>query len=69
MSPDETPDRLDDRVVSSRQLAFWYVAAFVSYVVVSMFEKGLLNWIIGPIWLVVFVSFGPVLVDRFRRAR
>ena len=44
-----------------------YVLAGVSYVVLGVFHKWLLNWIIGPVWLVVWVWVVPVLVDRFRR--
>ncbi|GAC1355779.1 MAG: hypothetical protein NVSMB4_16790 [Acidimicrobiales bacterium] len=63
----DPPDRLDGRSVSRRELTFWYVAAFVTYVVAATFEKGLLTWIIGPLWLVAVVSFGPVLGARLRR--
>jgi uncharacterized membrane-anchored protein len=44
-----------------------YVAAGVSYVVLGMFHKFLLNWLIGPIWLVVWVWAAPALVERLRR--
>lgn len=61
---EETPDRLDGISVSRRALACWYVLAFVTYVVCATFEKGLLNWIVGPAWLVVVVTFGPRLWPR-----
>jgi hypothetical protein len=44
----------------------WYVVAFVSYVVLSIFHKWLLNWVIGPLWLVAIVWFGPMVVDGAR---
>lgn len=46
-----------------------YVLAAVSYVGLGMFHKFLLNWIIGPIWLVGWLWAAPVIVDRVRRAR
>lgn len=46
-----------------------YVIAGTSYVVLGMFHKFLLNWIIGPIWLVAWLWAVPALVDRVRRAR
>jgi len=45
------------------------VLAGVSYVVLGMFNKWLLNWIIGPIWLVAWIWLAPVLIDRFRARR
>lgn len=46
-----------------------YLLAGVSYVGFGMFHKWLLNWIIGPIWLVAWVWAVPVIVDRVRSAR
>lgn len=60
-------DRLDGRVVSRAELAAWYAVAFVTYVGAATFEKGLLNWIVGPAWVVTFVSCGPALTGRLRR--
>ncbi|MGH9229018.1 MAG: hypothetical protein ACRD07_09900 [Acidimicrobiales bacterium] len=59
--------RLDHR--GSRRLGvgesvLWYGLAGASYVVLSIFHKWLLNWFIGPLWLVAFVWAGPALVDR-----
>ena len=48
---------------------FWYVAAAVSYIALSVFHKWLLNWIIGPAWLVAFVTIGPALTDRLQGRR
>lgn len=45
----------------------WYLVAAVSYVAASVLEKGLLNWLIGPAWLVAVVTFGPLAGDRILR--
>jgi hypothetical protein len=55
-----------------RQLSFveevvWYAVAVVTYITAAIFEKGLLNWLVGPLWLVAVVTLGPVVVDRLRR--
>jgi energy-converting hydrogenase Eha subunit G len=68
-SPEPSNSDLDFR--GSRRLTgteewFWYVAAGVSYVIVSMWHKFLLNWFVGPLWLVAVVVVGPALVDRVR---
>ena len=55
------------RRLSTRETAFWYSFAFVSYVACAIYEKGLLTWIVGPLWLVAVVVYGPVLADRLRR--
>jgi hypothetical protein len=47
--------------------ASWYGVAGVSYIGASIVEKGLLNWLVGPIWLVAVIWGGPALVDRLRR--
>jgi hypothetical protein len=62
--------RLDGR--GSRRLGvgesvLWYGLAGGSYVALSIFHKWLLNWFIGPLWLVAFVWAGPALVNRVRR--
>jgi hypothetical protein len=55
------------RRLSGRETALWYGLAGVTYVVASIWQKGLLNWIIGPLWLVAFVWLGPMVADLFRR--
>ncbi|HEV7761216.1 MAG TPA: hypothetical protein VGO78_19550 [Acidimicrobiales bacterium] len=55
--------------MSRGEKAFWYALAGITYCGVAIFEKGLLNWIIGPIWLVAFVAGGPAVVDRIRGRR
>ena len=32
-----------------------------------MYHKWLLNWIVGPLWLVATVTIGPAIIDRIRR--
>ena len=40
--------------------------AGVSYIVVGVYQKWVLNWFVGPAWLVVVVVLGPWLVDKVR---
>ena len=46
-----------------------YVAAGVSYVVIGMYVKFLLNWVVGPIWLITWIWVVPDVVDRLRQRR
>ena len=46
---------------------FWYVVAGVSYIALGISHKWLLNWFIGPVWLVAMVVIGPWSVDRVAR--
>jgi hypothetical protein len=46
-----------------------YVAASVTYVGLGMFHKWLLNWIIGPLWLIAWVWLVPAAIERTRSAR
>lgn len=46
---------------------FWYVAAAVGYVNFGIWHKWLLNWVVGPVWLVTVVCLGPAAVDTIRR--
>ena len=46
---------------------FWYVAAAVGYVNFGIWHKWLLNWVVGPVWLVTVVCLGPAVVDTIRR--
>ena len=43
---------------------FWYLAAAISYILLGIWHKWLLNWFVGPVWLVAFVVIGPWLTDR-----
>jgi hypothetical protein len=60
------PDDPHWRQLTLRETAFWYGLAGVTYLAASVVEKGLLNWVIGPVWLVAVVWFGPLLADRLR---
>ncbi len=57
------------RRLSRAEDVFWYGLAAVTYVTLSIWHKWLLNWIIGPAWLVAFVTLGPALVDALRGRR
>ena len=46
----------------------WYVVAALTYIGAGILQKGLLNWIVGPVWLVTVVVAGPWLFDRVRDA-
>lgn len=68
----ETGEAIDLDFRGSRRLTgaeewFWYVLAAITYIVAGIWHKWLLNWLIGPIWLVTFVVVGPWLFDRVRR--
>jgi energy-converting hydrogenase Eha subunit G len=63
----EQRDHRGSRRLGGAEQAFWYAAAAVSYVILSLWHKWLLNWFVGPLWLVVVVTAGPSLVDRVRR--
>lgn len=43
---------------------FWYLAAAISYILLGIWHKWLLNWFVGPAWLVAFIVIGPWLTDR-----
>ena len=42
----------------------WYTAAAVTYIALGIYHKWLLNWFVGPLWLVAFVVIGPALRAR-----
>ena len=69
MSDDRASDVRGSRRLRGREEWFWYVAAGVSYTGLAIFHKWLLDWVIGPLWLVGFVCLGPAIVDRIRPAR
>lgn len=50
-----------------RTEALVYLLAGVSYVALGVFHKWLLNWIIGPLWLVAFVVVVPAAIEWVRR--
>jgi hypothetical protein len=47
----------------------WYLLAGASYVTLGVWHKWILNWLMGPIWLVGVVVVGPWLVDLVRHGR
>jgi hypothetical protein len=48
---------------------FWYLFAGATYVTLGIWHKWILNWLMGPIWLVGIVVVGPWLVDLVRVGR
>ena len=44
-----------------------YLSAAVSYISLSIYNKWLLDWIIGPLWLVAWVWGLPAIVKLIRR--
>lgn len=46
--------------------ALWYGLAGASYVGLSVHHKFLLNWVVGPLWLVAVLWLGPALADLVR---
>lgn len=55
--------------MSGGEEAVWYLVAAITYVGASLVEKALLNWLIGPLWLVAVVTLGPLAADRLRSRR
>jgi hypothetical protein len=45
---------------------FWYLVAGLSYIAVGVYHKWLLNWFVGPAWLIAVLVTGPWLMDRAR---
>ncbi|HEY5171499.1 MAG TPA: hypothetical protein VIK54_07210 [Acidimicrobiia bacterium] len=44
-----------------------YASAAVTYITLSIYNKWLLDWIVGPFWLVAWVWGLPALVKLVRR--
>ncbi len=61
---DSALDFRGSRRLVGREEWFWYLAAAVSYILLGIWHKWLLNWFVGPAWLVAFVVLGPWLTDR-----
>jgi len=62
-SDPDTDFRGSRRLVGGEEW-FWYVAAALSYITAGIWHKWLLNWFVGPVWLVAFVVIGPLITDR-----
>lgn len=43
-----------------------YLVAGITYVGLGLFHKFLLNWVIGPIWLVAWIWAVPAIGERLR---
>jgi len=66
------PSDLDfrgSRLLAGKEEWFWYVVAAVSYILLGIWHKFLLNWFVGPVWLVAVVVIGPAVWDRIRGLR
>jgi len=46
---------------------FLYFTAAASYIPLSIYNKWLLDWIVGPFWLVAWVWGLPAIVKLIRR--
>jgi hypothetical protein len=53
-----------ERAYVRHEYAVIYIVAGTSYTLISMHAKVLLNWIVGPLWPVAFMWWGPMLVRR-----
>jgi len=42
----------------------WYWLAAISYIVLGIWHKWMLNWFVGPVWLVAVVVLGPWIAER-----
>ena len=67
ISRDHAAEAVDFR--GSRRLTgagelLWYLVAAVSYILLGVWHKWLLNWFVGPLWLVTIIVVGPWLTDR-----
>lgn len=56
------------RRLGGKEEWFWYLAAAISYILLGIWHKFLLNWFVGPLWLVAVVVIGPALWDRLTKA-
>ena len=54
-------------VPSKRADFFLYAGAAVSYISLAIYNKWLLDWIVGPAWLVAWVWGVPALYNLIRR--
>jgi hypothetical protein len=56
------------RSTSARYVDFFlYASAAVTYIALSIYNKWLLDWIVGPVWLVAWVWGLPAIVKVIRR--
>ncbi len=64
--PGSERDHRGSRRLGARESVVWYLIAGLSYIGFGLLQKGLLNWVVGPLWLVAVVVIGPAVVDRIR---
>lgn len=68
MQPADGPltDHRGSRRLGPFEQAVWYVVAGVTYIGLGVYHKWLLNWFVGPAWVVAVVVIGPWLTDQVR---
>ncbi len=49
------------RAGAARLDAVLYLAAAVSYIGLGLYHKWLLNWVVGPLWLIAWLELVPAL--------
>jgi hypothetical protein len=59
-------DHRGERRLSPKESAIWYTVAAVTYIAIGTWQKVLLTWFIGPMWVVATLTFGPRSYDRLR---
>jgi hypothetical protein len=59
-------DHRGERRLSPKESAIWYTVAAVTYIAIGTWQKVLLTWFIGPMWVVATLTFGPRIYDRLR---
>jgi hypothetical protein len=59
--------RPDPEWWTPRAQALTYAAAAATYIGFGMFHKWLLNWIVGPLWVVAFVVLVPATIEAVRQ--
>ena len=57
---------LDSTLLTDAAEWCWYIVAAVSYITAGIWNKWLLNWLVGPVWLVAVVCLGPPLATWVR---
>lgn len=67
-APENSPGNSDEAKAGSKYIdAFLYVSAFCTYIPLAIYNKWLLDWIVGPFWLVAWVWGLPSLWKLIRR--
>ena len=60
----ESLDFRGSRRLTGSEEWVWYLIAAVSYIVLGVWHKWLLDWFVGPLWLVTIIVVGPWITDR-----